>query len=189
MPRPSPAFRPAPSESDRDEIEQKKPSRRERPLRDAELAQRSGDSRGRDKGAKAAGTGGGSCWQRGLLLVLFVCGPVGTVISFLLLPGESAEPHSHHSPMGTGSAGGRVRMVHLSLADTDRRARFVLDDTTGWEVFLTGCRDRLQVKHIRRVTDSSGEAILAVEDRQHGQIKAPPLRQCPSSSPAPSQGA
>ena len=32
---------------------------------------------------------------------------------------------------------------------------------------MAGCRERLQVKNIRRVTDSSGEAILAVEDLVH----------------------
>eukprot|EP00965_Chrysotila_dentata_P114648 3789362-Pleurochrysis_carterae.AAC.3 len=59
-------------------------------------------------------------------------------------------------------------MVHLQLVGTERRARFVLDEHTLWENFLAGCRERLQVGRIRRVTDSSGEAILAVEDLVHG---------------------
>ena len=36
-----------------------------------------------------------------------------------------------------------------------------------WDTFLAGVRERLQVKHIRKVTDSGGEAILAVEDLVH----------------------
>ena len=128
------------------------------------------DSRGRDKKTVSSS---GSNWQRLLLVILFFCGPVGTVISFLLLPKDvetvNAEPNlHHHSPSPSAAGGGaRVRMVHLSLADSDRRARFVLDENTVWDVFLSGCRERLQVKNIRRVTDSSGEAILAVEDLVH----------------------
>ena len=128
------------------------------------------DSRGRDKEKKPAGGGAMPCWQRALLALLFFCGPVGTVISFLLLPKE-AEPSdalgTRHAPMGAGGGPTRVRMVHLSLADSDRRARFVLDENTVWDTFLSGCRERLQVHNIRRVTDSSGETILAVEDLVH----------------------
>ena len=58
-------------------------------------------------------------------------------------------------------------MVHLSLAGTERRARFVLDDRTAWDAFIAGCKERLQVEHITRVTDSGGEAIFAVEDLVH----------------------
>ena len=71
----------------------------------------------------------------------------------------------------SGSGGARVRILHLSLADSDRRARFkarfVLDENAGWEIFLAGCRERLQVENIRRVADSSGKVILAVEDVVH----------------------
>ena len=108
--------------------------------------------------------------QRALLAVLFLCGPIGTVVSFWLLPkgGDGAEAMARHSAMrggasGNSATGPRVRMVHLSLAGSDRRARFVLDENTVWEAFLAGCRERLQVAHIHKVTDSNGEAILAVE--------------------------
>ena len=193
--------RPAPSESDKDEIEQKKPSRdrtnrkEDRNGRDVESGNKDADSRGRDKSKKKDGSAsGGGCWQRALLAILFFCGPVGTVISFLLLPkdADSTAP-LRHSPMGDAPKPGgehsglRVRMVHLSLADTDRRARFVLDENTVWETFLAGCRERLQVKNIRKVTDSSGEAILAVEDLVHDDhlvIYATPMAKG-DSGPAP----
>lgn len=79
-----------------------------------------------------------------MLAVLFLCGPIGTAVSFYLLPKES---DSADTPGlirgGTGAAGGsvggtRVRMVHLSLAGTDRRARFVLDENTPWDAFVSG---------------------------------------------------
>mmetsp|Transcript_12056 Transcript_12056/g.34709 ORF Transcript_12056/g.34709 Transcript_12056/m.34709 type:complete len:755 (-) Transcript_12056:286-2550(-) len=105
-------------------------------------------------------------WQHGLLLTLFLCGPVGTLLSFVfLLP---SEPKLHRgvatANVGDGDSGGRIKMVHLQLSGTNRRARFVLDQYTLWGAFLAGVRDRLQCGHIRRVTDSSGEAILAVAD-------------------------
>jgi len=116
-------------------------------------------------------------WQRVLLAVLFFCGPIGTLVSFWLLPkeadGADALGQFRHPPgVVDGGAGGsvggtRVRMVHLSLAGTDRRARFVLDENTPWDAFISGCRERLKVERILRVTDSSGEAILAVEDLVH----------------------
>ena len=202
--------RPAPSESDKDEIEQKTPQRDRRReekngrSRDVEA----GDSRGRDKDKKkdkSAGASSGSCWQRALLAILFFCGPVGTVISFLLLPKDAETSEqiranamgNQPSPDSSGGGGLRVRMVHLSLADTDRRARFVLDENTVWDTFLAGCRERLQVQNIRKVTDSSGEAILAVEDLVHddhlviyatpappGSDSAPPLPAADDLGPA-----
>ena len=108
-----------------------------------------------------------------MLAVLFLCGPIGTAVSFYLLPKESDSADTPGLIRGgatgaTGAAGGtRVRMVHLSLAGTDRRARFVLDENTPWDAFVSGCRERLKVERILRVTDSSGEAILAVEDLVH----------------------
>jgi uncharacterized membrane protein YgcG len=129
------------------------------------------DSRGRDKAKTGFTTAGIGWWQRGLLAVLFLCGPIGTVISFVLLPkdGETTEIGSRYAPMASASVHGvaNVRVLHLSLAESSRRARFVLDENTVWDTFLAGCRERLQVQHILKVTDSSGEAILAVEDLVH----------------------
>ncbi|KAL3892535.1 MAG: hypothetical protein SGPRY_015039, partial [Prymnesium sp.] len=108
-------------------------------------------------------------YGRVLLAVLFLGGPAGTVVSFWLLPTGpvGADVGSHHA-RGRGSSGiSRVRMVHLILSNSNRRARFVLDENTVWEAFLAGCRERLNVAHIRKVTDSYGDAILAVEDLVH----------------------
>ena len=141
-------------------------------------------------------------WQRVMLAVLFLCGPIGTAVSFYLLPKESDGADAPGLVRGgtggsSGAAGGtRVRMVHLSLAGTDRRARFVLDENTPWDAFVSGCRERLKVERILRVTDSSGEAILAVEDLVHedhivihatrtAQVRRPPPPRCVRPPPPP----
>ena len=91
-----------------------------------------------------------------MLAVLFLCGPIGTAVSFYLLPKES---DSADTPGlirgGAGAAGGsvggtRVRMVHLSLAGTDRRARFVLDENTPWDAFVSGAWPTLYINTRRR---------------------------------------
>lgn len=87
-------------------------------------------------------------------------------------------------------------MVHLSLAGTDQRARFVLDENTPWDAFVSGCRERLNVGRILRVTDSSGEAIPAVEDLVHedhivihatrtAHARRPPPPRCVRPPPPP----
>jgi nitrite reductase/ring-hydroxylating ferredoxin subunit len=103
-------------------------------------------------------------WQNGLLLTLFFCGPVGTLVSFILfLPSLDTAGSDAAAPTdGDGTSG--IKMVHLQLSGTNRRARFVLDEYTVWGTFLAGVRDRLQCGHIKAITDSSGEAILAVTD-------------------------
>ena len=85
-----------------------------------------------------------------MLAVLFLCGPIGTAVSFYLLPKESDSADTPGLIRGGagGAAGGsvggtRVRMVHLSLAGTDRRARFVLDENTPWDAFVSGARPAL----------------------------------------------
>ena len=113
-------------------------------------------------------TGGRWHWLR-------ICGVVVYLVFvfFLPLPKEVDQPRMYaKSPASpSGSGGARVRILHLCLADSDRRARFkarfVLDENAGWEIFLAGCRERLQVENIRRVADSSGKVILAVEDVVH----------------------
>lgn len=93
-----------------------------------------------------------------LLLILFLCGPLGTLLFFVLLPPDT------HSTDETGPYELGTKIVHLALAGSSRRARYVLDEYTVWGTFLAGVRDRLQCGPIRTVTDSSGEAILAVAD-------------------------
>ena len=164
-----PRVRPSASESDRDEdraFERTPPPRREtRSERSHPRHDR--DSKKKDKSKVVNPTA--RCWQRMLLALLFVCTTAGTVVSFWLLPkgaGSADSIQPAHAGMATPAVA-LVRMVHLSLSNSDRRARFVLDENTVWEAFLAGCRERLQVAHILKVTDSSGETILAVEVRAH----------------------
>lgn len=158
-----PRVRPSASESDRDDCERTPPSgptRRETRSHDSRHRDRERDKK-RDKKVTPARR-----WQRTFLAILFVCTTTGSVASFWLLPKGAVGSDSAKRARGVGfgtSGASRVRMVHLSLANSNRRARFVLDETTVWESFLAGCRDRLQVSNILKVTDSSGETILAVE--------------------------
>ena len=163
-----PRVRPPASESDRDEHERTPPFGP--PRRETRSHARDRD---RDKKReKKVNPSAPRRWQRMLLALLFVCTTAGTVVSFWLLPkgaritdaAQAAQP-AHGVGVATPALAtvARVRMVHLNLANSDRRARFVLDENTVWEAFLAGCRERLQVSHILRVTDSSGETILAVE--------------------------
>ena len=88
-------------------------------------------------------------WKHALLVALFMCGPVGTIVSFWLLPKVQMHGDPNAWPVAPSGPralvnGGKARMVHLSLVGTSRRARFVLDDQTLWESFMAGCKDRLQ---------------------------------------------
>ena len=112
-------------------------------------------------------------WLSLLLAVLFFCGPVGTIVSFWLLPKEDRQLTAP-APLALDAYGGALftepraaRMLHLTLVGSSRRARFLLDEQTDWESFMVGCQERLGVDTILRVTDSSGEAIFAVEDLVH----------------------
>ena len=85
--------RTAPSESNRDECERHDGRGRDR------------DTRGREKekSMSKASPSSKRTWQRALLTVLFLCGPIGTVVSFWLLPKEDGEGLSRRAAMG-GSA-------------------------------------------------------------------------------------
>ena len=72
-----------------------------------------------------------------LLLILFLCGPLGTLLFFVLLPPDT------HSTDETGPYELGTKIVHLALAGSSRRARYVLDEYTVWGTFLAGVRDRL----------------------------------------------
>jgi len=62
------------------------------------------------------------------------------------------------------------RVLHLELAGSEVRSRFVLDtELHDWESFEQGCKERLNIPAISRVTlASSGEDILSVSDMIHG---------------------
>ena len=110
-----------------------------------------------------------------LLVLLFLCGPIGTIVTFCLLPmeGSGAEgPDVRHG------AAHRQRVVHLSLVGSDRRARFVLDETTPWEAFIAGCEERLDIGGISRITDSSGDEIRTVAVRQLSALQARASAHC-----------
>ena len=101
------------------------------------------------------------------LTMLF--GPVGTVLTYMLMPKETAITVEAATLRHTGSASssGHMRVLHLALAGTDTKARFVIDDRSTWETVIAGCKERLQIAGVGRITDSSGEAIMSVHDLIH----------------------
>ena len=108
-----------------------------------------------------------------MLTILAACtilfGPVGTVLTYMLMPKENAASVEAATIRHTGSAsaGGHMRVLHLALAGTEVKARFVIDDRSTWETVTSGCKERLQIAGVERITDSSGEAIMSVHDLIH----------------------
>ena len=136
-------------------------------------------SRRAPKGQPAASSSWTSCRP---ITVLAVCtvlfGPIGTILTFLLLPSDAGESDRQRSGVGgngvggAGAAarppGGHMRVLHLSLAHTNVKARFVIDERSDWESFLAGCRERLQISGVAKVTDADGhDQIHAIGDLVH----------------------
>ena len=140
---------------------------------DVELSPERGSSR-KGRGGDKART---SRWPPRPLTVLAVCtvlfGPLGTLATFLLLPddliGSRKQPQGHspgHAPVPS-SAKPHMRVLHLSLAHSDVKARFVVDERTDWSAFLSGCTDRLKIGSVAMVTDATGEGIHSIADLVH----------------------
>ena len=122
----------------------------------------------------------------GLAACTILFGPVGTMLSFWLMPDDGAGsfrfPWSGRpaaAPPGAigrgggvattaGAAHGHTRVLHLALAGSDARARFVIDEQSSWESFEAGCRERLKISGVARVTDEGGEGIHTIRDLIHG---------------------
>jgi hypothetical protein len=96
-------------------------------------------------------------------------GPVATIATFLFLPSDDGTgglgDEDGERPVGWNS---HMRVLHLSLADSDVKARFVIDERSDWESFLAGCAERLQLVGVERITDASGQdQIHTVSDLVH----------------------
>lgn len=88
--------------------------------------------------------------------VLAILGPLGTFVSLWVLPENGSSGMNvqlHRSSPGVTE---RARVIHLTLAGNERKARFVLSRDVGWEDFLSGVQDRLQLAGINRVETSAG---------------------------------
>ena len=67
------------------------------------------------------------------------------------------------SPMVSGS-----RVVHLTLAGSERKARYGLSASLTWDEFLQGVQDRLHLAAApAKIETSSGWAIRSVSDLMH----------------------
>ena len=68
----------------------------------------------------------------------------------------------------TSSSGERVpRVIHLTMAQNDRKARYILAPDVEWDQFVGGVQERLQLGAISRIETSAGERIMSVEDLMH----------------------
>ena len=106
---------------------------------------------------------------RELMGALAVLGPLGTFISLWVLPESGSNGMNVHLRRASSqSVTERARVIHLTLAGPlARKARFVLSRDVGWEDFLVGVQERLQLGGINRIETSAGEAIMSVEDLMH----------------------
>ena len=77
---------------------------------------------------------------RELMGLLAVLGPLGTFVSLWVLPEKTGVGMSAHIRKSVSTLGGgeRARVIHLTLAGSERKARFVLSRDVGWEDFLSG---------------------------------------------------
>jgi hypothetical protein len=147
-------------------------------------------SRRAPKGQPA--TTGGWCSCRPLT-VLALCtvlfGPIGTVLTFLLLPASDAAPdapgraHAANGGAPSESDGGRgggatshMRVLHLSLAHTNVKARFVIDERSDWASFLAGCVERLKIDAVAKVR-------VCCRERHVHATTAATIRHTPHLSP------
>ena len=100
--------------------------------------------------------------------VLF--GPIGTVLTFLLLPSDGSGGGAPNGAPGAArppGASSHMRVLHLSLAHSDVKARFVIDERSDWDGFLQGCAERLKIPGVAMVTDATGEGIHSIADLVH----------------------
>ena len=113
------------------------------------------------------------------LTVLAVCtvlfGPIGTILTFLLLPAEGGGDVGRMRRGGPNDAAVRaaavashMRVLHLTLAHTNVKARFVIDERSDWDSFLAGCVERLKIEGVQKVTDANGhDQIHTIGDLVH----------------------
>jgi len=104
---------------------------------------------------------------RELMGLLAVIGPLGTLISMGVLPQSMDGLPVGMRRVSLRGEGERARVIHLSLAGSERKARFVLSSDVHWENFLAGVQERLSLGSISRIETSAGEAIMSVEDLMH----------------------
>jgi hypothetical protein len=120
------------------------------------------------KPSKGAARGRYTCavGLRELLGLLAIIGPLGTFVSLWVLP-DSDSLSGMNVHLRRSSSLERARVIHLTLAGNGRKARFVLSRAVGWEDFVVGVQERLQLGGINRIETSAGEVIMSVEDLMH----------------------
>ena len=113
---------------------------------------------------------------RELMGVLAVVGPLGTLVSLWVLPQASLMDGlpvtaARRSP----ASGERVpRVIHLTMAQNERKARYILAPDVEWDQFVGGVQERLQLG-----------AISRIEVRPNPHPNPEPLTPNPAPNPNP----
>lgn len=116
----------------------------------------------------------------GLLTGLAVCtllfGPIATLLSYMRVPAAPSPDGGPRASTAGSRRGGQApsqpdgpagRVLHLSLAGSEIKARMVVPRNLDWAGFVAGTKERLQIEHVAHVTDHSGEGIHSVADLMH----------------------
>lgn len=119
---------------------------------------------------------GGNMFSVMLMTVGVIVGLFGT-FAMLMACGILVPPHAagapgyggpQHNAMPSGTPAENVRVIHLSLAGSDRKVRYGVSPHTRWDDFLHGIQERLQLPQPpKRLETSDGVAIHSEVDLQH----------------------
>ena len=132
------------------------------------------------RGGAHTGSSSHCAGPRGLALgaLLGASSLLGTLALFRAVPSGRVELHSEamvnraqqqqvQQHPNVALHPGVSRVLHLTLAGTDRKARFGLASDISWDGFLWGVRDRLHIASVARVETGTGLAIRSLEDLMH----------------------
>ena len=73
-----------------------------------------------------------------------------------------------HEQLPAGTPAKDVRVMHISLAGTDRKIRYGVARETNWQAFLHNIQERLDLEHLpARVETNEGMLIRSEADLQH----------------------
>ena len=138
------------------EVERRHVADRRVPL---EVPPRSKPKKAAGKPSKGARRYSCAIGLRELLGLLAVIGPLGTLVSLWVLPESGSSGMNVHLRRPTGTLE-RARVIHLTLAGNERKARFVLSREVEWQDFLSGVQERLQLGGIDRIEVELGVGRL-----------------------------
>lgn len=101
-------------------------------------------------------------WRIVLVVIIGFLGTYGVLFAALRMISPAPTPAKPSAPQPLP-----VRVLHLNLAGSQRRARYGVSMDMAWTTFLEGCKDRLLLSSVTSVETSDGHVIRSVEDLIH----------------------